>query len=400
MEAVGNDRPGEQEEEGFYGGLGEITDFAAVTRPAAYTAVPATYWIALTDVRGSTKAIEAGRYKDVNALGVASIIGLANAMRDVELAYVFGGDGATILVPGSRKAAAERALRGACWLAREAFDLDLRVALVPLRELLASGTTAKVAKFRASPHTKLAMFSGTAFPLAERWVKDPALAQRYEVAPEGEREANFEGFECRWRPIDSRRGTMVSLLVLAQGDDEATRALTYARVLSELGARMDMDRARPVKVEGLHMLGPFADYSVEARIRAGEPDRPDLPAATKEARLRTQIARVLRLFRKKAGGFDPTSYMRELEQNTDFRKFDELLRMVVDLSPDELSSVRAYLEREHAAGAIAFGLHEAQAALMTCLVRSYSGDHVHFIDGADGGYALAAKELKRQLSAS
>lgn len=146
------------------------------------------------------------------------------------------------------------------------------------------------------------------------------------------------------------------------------------------------------------MLGPLGDYSVEARIRAGEPDRPTLQAARKEARLRTQIARLLRLFGKQAGGFDPPRYMAELEQNTDFRKFDELLRMVVDLQAGELQSVRSYLEEQRSAGTIVYGLHQAKAALMTCLVRSYSGDHVHFIDGADGGYALAAKQLKQQLA--
>jgi hypothetical protein len=385
-------------DETFYASLSEVTDFSAVTRPDVYSAVPSSYWIAMTDVRGSTKAIEAGRYKDVNAVGVASIIGLCNAMRDVELAYVFGGDGATILIPAARRIAAENALRGARWLAREAFDLELRVGLVPLSELAQAGGIAKVAKFRASPHTRLAMFSGSAFSLAERWVKDSARSPGYEVSEDGERLADFEGFECRWRPIQSRRGSMVSLLVLAKDHDETRRSDTYARVLAELTARMDSERSRPIQIEGLRMLGPFGDYSVEARVRAGEPDRPTAPAARAEARLRTQIARILRLFGKKAGGFDPSTYMSELEQNTDFRKFDELLRMVVDLTDAELESVRSYLESERHGGTIAYGLHCASAALMTCLVRSYSGDHVHFIDGADGGYALAAKQLKRQLT--
>jgi Protein of unknown function (DUF3095) len=37
---------------------------------------------------------------------------------------------------------------------------------------------------------------------------------------------------------------------------------------------------------------------------------------------------------------------------------------------------------------------------MTCLVFSLEQSrHVHFIDGADGGYALAALQLKAQLQA-
>ena len=38
---------------------------------------------------------------------------------------------------------------------------------------------------------------------------------------------------------------------------------------------------------------------------------------------------------------------------------------------------------------------------MTCLVFSLeASDHLHFIDGADGGFALAARQLKAQLAAA
>ena len=36
---------------------------------------------------------------------------------------------------------------------------------------------------------------------------------------------------------------------------------------------------------------------------------------------------------------------------------------------------------------------------MTCIVPSYvSDDHVHFLDGAGGGYALAAQNLKQKIA--
>jgi len=40
------------------------------------------------------------------------------------------------------------------------------------------------------------------------------------------------------------------------------------------------------------------------------------------------------------------------------------------------------------------------AALLTCLVFGREGDHVHFVDGSDGGYAMAAIQLKQQLAGS
>jgi hypothetical protein len=42
-------------------------------------------------------------------------------------------------------------------------------------------------------------------------------------------------------------------------------------------------------------------------------------------------------------------------------------------------------------------MYKSRAALVTCLVQSYNGNHMHFVDGSDGGYALAARGLKEQL---
>jgi hypothetical protein len=41
-----------------------------------------------------------------------------------------------------------------------------------------------------------------------------------------------------------------------------------------------------------------------------------------------------------------------------------------------------------------YGLYEQDAVIMTCIVPSIeTDDHLHFLDGADGGYALAARMM-------
>lgn len=384
--------------ETFYAGVPDLLDFHQIADPTQYTDVPNNWWIALTDVCGSTKAIEAGRYRDVNAVGVASIIGMLNAMRDVELPYVFGGDGATMLVPGSRRVAAEQALRGVKSLAQEAFDLELRCGLVPVASLREAGHFARVAAFRSSPHLRLAMLSGSAFPEAERWVKSPTTRDQFEVKAEGSQSLDFEGFECRWRPIPAVRGSMVSLLILAQGKTEVERADIYACVLGDLEVMIETTQSHPLKGKHMRFKGMFDDFSVEARIRGGAARGGSVQVALAEAKKRTLIARALGMLRKSAGGYDPQRYKNELIENTDFRKFDEMLRMVVDLTAEEYRLILTYLETKRSEGKICFGTHQSSSALMTCLVRSFAGAHVHFVDGADGGYALAAKQLKAQLN--
>jgi hypothetical protein len=96
------------------------------------------------------------------------------------------------------------------------------------------------------------------------------------------------------------------------------------------------------------------------------------------------------------GGVDWGRYQREVVENTDCRKFDDQLRQVLSGSPPQRDELTRFLEERHARGDLAYGIHAATSALMTCLIFSRHGDHVHFVDGADGGYAAAAARLKEQ----
>ena len=94
------------------------------------------------------------------------------------------------------------------------------------------------------------------------------------------------------------------------------------------------------------------------------------------------------------GRFDPKHYRRQTALNTDFRKFDDGLRMTVDCS---LAAADAIERRLASAppGTVRYGTHRQASALMTCIVPSPLMDnHLHFVDGAGGGYAAAAASLK------
>ena len=385
--------------EDFLQSVPDIERFADVTEPRFYADAPEHWHIVLTDVRGSTKAIEAGRYRDVNALGVASIVAVRNATPDLELPYVFGGDGATLLIPDSRRAVCESALRGVRKLAATAFELELRVGIVAVSELRAAGHNVQVARFRASQHVRLAMLRGSGIAQAERWVKDKDGGARFAVSSDGPDDASFEGFECRWQPVPSRRGHVVSLIVQALDPTEVERAASYRRTITTLEAALEDDAGHPISLRGLRLGTLFGSYGIEARLKSGASEGEAFRAAAANARKKSLIGRTLIALGKSAGGFDGEKYPKELIENSDFRKFDEALRMVLDLSAEQLAVIEAELERARAEGHLAYGIHRAPSALITCYLRSYSGDHVHFVDGADGGYALAARQLKAQLAA-
>ena len=97
----------------------------------------------------------------------------------------------------------------------------------------------------------------------------------------------------------------------------------------------------------------------------------------------------------KVGGFVPKNYIRQVVENSDFRKYDDGLRMILDCTVELERALTQRLAQAASNSIVRYGLHRQDAAMMTCFTPSVMrSDHVHFIDGARGGYASAATALK------
>jgi Protein of unknown function (DUF3095) len=185
-------------EPAFYAGLEPFSDFAEVADPARYVAAPDDWIVVLADIKDSTEAARAGRYKDVNLVGAACITATLNVTPGLDLPYAFGGDGATVLIPPEVRDAVADALRRTRRLARDGFGLELRVGLVPVQELRRLGRRVLVAKYQLSPNNHLAMFAGGGLELADRLIKsgaDFALEEQDDAEP-----PDLHGLSCRWEP--------------------------------------------------------------------------------------------------------------------------------------------------------------------------------------------------------
>jgi hypothetical protein len=86
-------------------------------------------------------------------------------------------------------------------------------------------------------------------------------------------------------------------------------------------------------------------------------------------------------------------------ENSDFRKYDDGLRMILDCTEELERALTALLATAASSKIVRYGLHRQDAAMMTCFTPSVMrSDHVHFIDGARGGYASAATALKATMA--
>ena len=48
---------------------------------------------------------------------------------------------------------------------------------------------------------------------------------------------------------------------------------------------------------------------------------------------------------------------------------------------------------------LTYGLFVSRESVMSCYVRDRRDEHIHFVDGADGGYTMAATMWKRKQGA-
>jgi len=74
--------------------------------------------------------------------------------------------------------------------------------------------------------------------------------------------------------------------------------------------------------------------------------------------------------------------------------------MIVAGTTQNRHQLISWLEAQQDAGHLRFGHHVASHALITCVVFERMGHQIHFVDGARGGYALAARAMKRQAKNS
>lgn len=384
----------------FYASLPVFLDFADVARADRYRELPDDWHVAVADVEGSTAAVRAGRYKDVNLLGASCIISVLNATRPVEIPYIFGGDGATLCVPQSQLAAARAALLGTQRLARDEFQMRLRVGLVSAGVIRKAGYRIGVARFRASDNYVQASFTGGGVQYAERCVKDDAIGSAFRLESDSSTAgSDYSGLECRWDNIPSPHGEIVTLLVQATTGDARTDADVYAKVIGAIDSIYGRSGAlSPVREQDLSLTLERRKLMSQARIQAAGKGRFCQALYTLCVQCQSVIGRVLLAKGLTFGGIDWGKYRREVIANTDYRKFDDVLRHVLSGTPDQRKRLASLLEDSYRNGKLVYGVHHAPTALMTCLIFSRDGGHVHFVDGADGGYTMAAADLKQRLS--
>src|SRR5580700_9625209 len=298
----------------FYGNIPVFRGFSSLMDPALYSPLPDDWSVGIADVVESTKAIAEKRYKAVNMAGAAVIASVTNALEGREFPFVFGGDGASFAVPPRDAALAREALAATAAWADGELNLTLRVALIPVAHIRSQGLDVRVARYGPSENLSYAMFAGGGLAWADAAVKRGEFAVT--PAPPGTW-PDLTGLSCRFQEFPAARGLILSVLIMpAPGADPAAfRALT-----EEIVTLVDAspDAGRPLPAGGPKFGWPPQGIDLEAHT---------MPGTSRFKRVRvlatTLVAFLIMRSGMRVGSFVPATYMRQVVENSDFRKFDD-----------------------------------------------------------------------------
>ena len=228
--------------------------------------------------------------------------------------------------------------------------ITLRVGAIPVADLRAQGVDVRVRKLELSAGNYLAMFTGGGIDLSDSLLKNSPPGSPYLLQSRSEvGEPDLEGLSCRWEPLAPQNGLMMTIMIQGTSRDPADESNLLSDVVQKitdlLGHRLR--ESAPASAGSMKFKWPPRGLRLEARATAG--DRTFL-----KSYFAVWVSSLIQFwcerFNRQAGSYNAPVYRDELRSNTDFRKYDGILQMVLDVSENQAERIEQYLKREQDAG--------------------------------------------------
>ncbi|MEI9810487.1 MAG: DUF3095 family protein [Bacteroidota bacterium] len=349
--------------------------------------IPGNWHVVITDIKNSTAAIQEGLHETINLVATGSIVAVLNIAYKTSLTvpFFFGGDGATFIIPPTMLDTVMQALLVHRENTGTNFNLDLRVGHVPVMEIYAQGHALNVSKLRTSGLFAIPVLLGDGLMYAEKKIKGPDYM--FAALTAANRDLDLHGMQCRWDRIKPPENyfEVVSLLVTAR--EGVKQSLAFKKVVDSIDTIYGTPQTRkPISVGKLKLKATLAKIGLEMHIRMG---------GFKPVYLLTNWVKTMLgyfYFKTKRGKV----YLHNLVDMSDTLIIDGRINTVISGTIRQRELLEDALGKIERDGEILYGLYISKESVMSCYVRDIHEGHIHFVDGAEGGYTKAAGVIKQK----
>lgn len=351
--------------------------------------IPKDWYIVVTDIKGSTAAVESGYSELVNLIASGSIIAALNiaSKYEIDIPFFFGGDGATLLVPSVLLGETMEALSLHKENIKKEFAINLRVGNRSVSYVYENNQELKIAKARVNTLHTIPIVLGNGLHFAENAIKynDKELS----VADPSKASLDLNGMECRWNKIPPPENSNEVVTLLVDALIESEQSSVFQNVLEKTDELYgSLTHRNPISIPKLKLNFDYKRIKTEL----------------KASNQKLGIINFLKVWVMGVIGkyyYLPNSkgkaYLNELIQLSDILVIDGRINMVISGTTKQRQLLIDYLDGLEKDKRIIYGIHVSNESIMSCYVRDRNAKHIHFVDGGSSGYTRAAKVLKEKI---
>ncbi|MGN7989654.1 DUF3095 domain-containing protein [Pedobacter sp. 22226] len=353
-----------------------------------FKGIPADWHVIITDIKSSTAAVNAGLHENVNLIATGSIVAVLNIAfkANITVPFFFGGDGATFIIPPGIVDEVMKSLLKYKDNTLENFSLDLRVGIIPVEEIYARNHSLQISRFSSSETFSIPIILGDGLAYAEKMIKgDDYLLSGHDTAND---EIDLSGMQCRWDKIEPPENSeeIVTLIVIAR--DYRQQAEVFSKVIRHLDQIYGTpEKRQPISVSKLIFRTSFNSLGKEMKHRLGKIKFVEL--------IKSWFINIYGYiyFRTESG----KNYLKQLVAMSDTLVMDGRINTVITGTEKQRLTLQKALNVLEGKDEILYALYVSGESIMSCYVRDLDDDHIHFVDGAEGGYTQAAGILKQKI---
>lgn len=361
--------------------------------------VPANWHVIIADIENSTLAIAAGRHDDVNLIAAGSLISVINVTKayNLEVPYFFGGDGGTVIVPEELLSNVLAALHAHRRNSFKIFSLDLRIGSVQVQQILNAGHQLLVARIEVCAGYNKSVVIGDGLKYAEQLIKNVVPNEeelKLELLNDDYKDLNLNGLECRWDKIKPPAEDREVVCLLVEATDAQKQADIYREVLIKLDEIYGEEEKRhPITINRLKVLASFKKLAKEMKARYSTWNTRHFIKSL----LENIAGKFYFKYNLKVNNLRGKDYLEQVIAFSDTLTIDGRINTIVSGTKENRIRLLAFLKQQENEGKLLYGHHVSSESIMTCYIENRDSKHIHFIDGSNGGYTEAAKELKPKL---
>ena len=178
----------------------------------------------------------------------------------------------------------------------------------------------------------------------------------------------------------------MSLLVIAK--DIAQQPVVFSKVIKKIDEIYGSpEKRQPISISKLKLKTSFHKLGTEMKLRIGKVKWISL--------LSNWFLTTIGVFYFKTT--KGKEYLNSLVTMSDTMVIDGKINTIISGTIAQRNRLNDALAAMEADGKLLYGLYVSGSSIMSCYVNDFKENHIHFVDGSEGGYTRAAQVLKGKM---